>query len=178
MKCGECQKRPATLYFTQLINGNKSEIQVCELCAKEKGYMHNADDAYSLHELLTGLFNIGSSAIDLQKEKLFNQMEELECSKCHLTFHEFQRIGKFGCATCYHSFKVKLDSIFRSVHSGNTKHHGKIPKRKGNNLHAKKELENYRIELQRLIEHEEFEQAAVVRDQIRKLESAKEGDHS
>lgn len=178
MECNECKKRPATLHFTQIINGQKTEIQVCELCAKKKGYMNNSEESYSLHDLLTGLFNFSSSQIDLQNDDLFAQIEELECSKCKMTFNDFQRIGKFGCANCYDVFKVKLDSIFRRVHSGNTKHHGKIPKRKGGKLHTKKELEIYRIELQQLIEQEEFEQAAIVRDKIRKLEHKKEDGRS
>jgi|SRR5690625_4981682 len=178
MECNECKKRPATLHFTQIINGQKSEIQVCELCAKKKGYTMNNEEAYSLHDLLTGLFNFNSSTLDLQNENIFKQIEELECSKCNMSFNDFQRIGKFGCANCYNSFKAKLDSIFRRVHSGNTKHIGKIPKRKGGNLHMKKELEMFRNKLQQLIEQEEFEQAAVVRDEIKRLEQLKEGDHS
>lgn len=180
MECSECQKRPATLHFTQIINGQKTEVKVCEVCAKKKGYMNYSDDTYSLHNLLTGLFNFGtgSSNIDLQNNNLFAEVKELQCSQCNITFNDFQRIGKFGCANCYDSFKTKLDSIFRRVHSGNTKHNGKIPKRKGGTLHTKKEIELYRKKLHELIEREEFEQAAIVRDQIKKLEEKKEGDHS
>jgi len=178
MKCNECKKRPASLHFTQIINGQKTEIQVCEVCATKKGYVNHKEDAYSLHDLLTGLFNFSSSQIDLQNPSLFDEIEELKCPKCNITFHDFQRIGKFGCASCYGTFKMKLDSIFRRVHSGNTKHNGKIPKRKGAHLHTKKEIELYRKKLQQLIEQEEFEKAAIVRDQIKNLEAKKEGDHS
>ncbi|HLR72497.1 MAG TPA: UvrB/UvrC motif-containing protein [Pseudogracilibacillus sp.] len=178
MKCSECKERPATLHFTQIINGKKTEVQVCEICATKKGYMNYTEETYSLHDLLTGLFNIGSSQIELQNDNIFQQIEELQCSKCNITFNDFQRVGKFGCAHCYKSFKSKLDSIFRRVHSGNTKHQGKIPKRKGSHLHAKKEIELFRKRLQQLVEEEEFEKAAVVRDQIKKLEAKSEGDHS
>lgn len=177
MECSECQKRPATLHFTQVINGQKTEINVCEECAKKKGYMSYTDDTYTIHDLLTGLFNFGSSNIDLKNNSFFQEVKELQCSHCGITFDDFQRIGKFGCANCYNTFKTKLDAIFRKVHSGNTKHHGKIPKRKGGKLHTKKEIEFYRAKLKELIEREEFEQAAVVRDHIKKLEE-KAGDHS
>lgn len=177
MECSECQKHPATLHFTQVINGQKTEIKVCEDCAINKGYLNDSDDTYSLHDLLTGLFNIGTSNIDLQNNSIFTEVEELQCTQCNITFNDFQRIGKFGCASCYSSFKSKLDSIFRRVHIGNTKHNGKIPKRQGGNLHTKKELAFYREKLQQLIASEEFEQAAVIRDQIKKL-AGKEGGHS
>ncbi len=67
MECSECHKRPATLYFTQVINGQKTEINVCEECAKKKGYISYTDDTYTIHDLLTGLFNFGPSKIDLTK---------------------------------------------------------------------------------------------------------------
>jgi len=73
MKCMECHKRPATLHFTQVINGQKTEQHVCELCAQKKGYISNNDEAYSLHDLLTGLF--GSSQMGLQQEKMVNDKE-------------------------------------------------------------------------------------------------------
>jgi len=117
----------------------------------------------------------------MQNQHLFKQEEEVHCTKCNLAFKDFQRIGKFGCAECYNTFITKLDSIFRKVHSGNTKHSGKIPKRKGGILHQKKELEELRKELQHLIEREEFEQAAIVRDKIKRLEiieDGKDGDMS
>lgn len=116
MQCSECNKRPATLHLTQIINGKKTEIQVCELCAQKKGYMNNNEEAYSLHDLLSGLFNFGPSQLELQGDHFFNQIEDLECSKCHMSFQEFQRIGKFGCSTCYETFKSKLDSKIGRAH--------------------------------------------------------------
>jgi len=170
MQCTECNKRPATLYYTQIINGEKTEVQVCEVCAQQKGYPTGANESFSLHELLTGLFNVTSPNLDMQKDSLFEQVTEITCDNCNLSFADFQRIGKFGCAHCYSSFKPKLNSIFRRVHSGNSRHQGKIPKRKGSSLHLKKELAMYREYLQQLINEENFEEAAIIRDRIRELE--------
>lgn len=176
MQCSECNERPATLHLTQFVNGAKKEVHVCEQCAQNKGYIHPQEDAYSLHDLLSGLFNFGSSQINLQTNNFFEKENELECEQCHMTFADFQRIGKFGCASCYDTFKGRLDSIFRKVHSGNTKHQGKIPKREGALLHKQKELAEYRQTLQELIGQEEFEQAAVIRDKIKQIEKREAGD--
>lgn len=176
MQCSECNKRPATLHLSQFINGEKTEIHVCEKCAQQKGYIHPHEYSYSLHDLLSGLFSFGSSQIDLQSNGFFEQGKSLECERCHMTFSDFQRVGKFGCAKCYDTFTEKLDSIFRKVHSGNTKHHGKIPKREGALLHKQKELAEYRLHLQELIGQEEFEQAAVIRDKIKQIEKRETGD--
>ncbi|WP_347836218.1 hypothetical protein [Gracilibacillus sp. JCM 18860] len=58
MECQECQQNPATLHFAQVINGEKKEIHVCHQCAKEKGYVPPEDESYSLHNLLSGFFNL------------------------------------------------------------------------------------------------------------------------
>lgn len=169
MDCQECQERPATLHFTQLINGNKTETHICEVCAKEIGYMTYPEEGYSLQNLLAGLFNFDSTHLENHNGNSFKQLKESHCPKCDLTFSEFKRIGKFGCAECYHTFSSQLDPILRRVHSGNTKHSGKIPIRKGGSLHTKKQLEMFQSELQQLIKSEEFEEAALVRDKIREL---------
>lgn len=171
MECQECQKRPATLHFTQVLNGNKIESHVCEKCAKEKGYITYPEEGYSLHNLLAGLFSFESPSIGNHDSNSFQQVKELRCPKCHMTFSRFKRTGKFGCATCYEAFSSRLDPIFRRVHSGNIKHNGKIPKREGGNLRTKKQLAAYKKELQQLIENEAFEKAAIVRDKIKELQN-------
>ena len=39
MICQECNQRPAALHFTKIINGEKTEVHLCEKCAQEKGEM-------------------------------------------------------------------------------------------------------------------------------------------
>ncbi|WP_077324072.1 UvrB/UvrC motif-containing protein [Virgibacillus siamensis] len=178
MECQECHNRSATLHFTQVINGSKTEVHVCEKCAQEKGYMTYPDDGYSLHDLLTGLFNFDASSMESPQKTSYQQTKELQCPQCKMTFSEFKRVGKFGCAECYHTFSNRLDPILRRVHSGNTQHSGKIPNRKGGALQTKKQIESLKNELQGLIKEEAFEEAAKVRDQIKELENHKRGDNS
>lgn len=181
MQCQECHERPASLHFSQTINGEKRKIHVCEKCAKDKGYVtYPGEDMYTLHHLLAGLFNFEPETMkpSTPHENL-SLKKGLECPNCSMSFSQFKKIGKFGCATCYQTFSSHLDPIFRRVHSGNTKHNGKIPKRKGSHLHVQKQIESYKEELQQLIEKEEFEEAAVVRDKIRGLQTNDEaGDDS
>ncbi|MRG87986.1 UvrB/UvrC motif-containing protein [Salinibacillus xinjiangensis] len=171
MECQECKKRPATVHFTQVVNGDKKEMHLCEYCAQEMGYMDYHDHNFSFHHLLSGLFNFDSGAsLSGNQKEAFHNASVTKCEKCGMTYQEFTRVGKFGCENCYKTFDQHLNPIFRRVHSGNTKHDGKIPKRVGGNLHLKRNLQQYRLQLQNLIEKEEFEEAAKMRDQIRELE--------
>ena len=59
MECQECGKRPATLQFTQYVNGEKMEVRLCEVCSQEKRekFMMNNTSSFSIHQLLSGLLN-------------------------------------------------------------------------------------------------------------------------
>lgn len=169
MECQECHMRPATLHFTKIINGQKAEIHICEHCAKQKGDFHPASNSFSIHNLLSGL--LGFDELVEQTADTPFQTNELKCPECEMTYSQFVKRGKFGCAHCYDTFQAKLDPIFRRVHGGNTIHKGKIPKRIGGDIRTRREVDQLKQELQRHIEKEEFEQAAKVRDRIRALES-------
>lgn len=171
MKCQDCNKNPASIHFTQIINGEKREVMVCEHCANLKGYQLYADEGHSLHDVLMGLFNfdLGQLSKRQKQRESVNRLEQNVCRHCETTFAQFQQTGKFGCEKCYRTFSAKLDSIFRRVHSGNVQHKGKIPVRKGMQYQVKRDVERLRAELAELVEREQFEQAAVLRDRIKDI---------
>lgn len=170
MKCQACHSQPATLHFTQIIHGNKTEVSVCEECAHEEGYMtYPVEESHSLHDLLAGLFSVDSAQIGNHSDHMFKQPQISECPTCKLTFSEFKQLGKFGCAACYETFSPRLHAIIRRVQSGNMKHYGKIPKRQGGHLHIKRKVKLLQLQLRQMIESESFEEAAIVRDQIKAL---------
>lgn len=163
MVCEDCKKRPATVKVTQVINGQKSEYHLCEQCARERGsFSFGFDNKFSIHNLLAGI-------LDLDQPGVGAYAPEVKCPACGLTFSEFSKIGRFGCARCYEAFGDKLPPLFRRIH-GNIEHVGKVPHRRGGDLQIKKELQNYRQELAQAVAREEYERAATLRDKIRELE--------
>lgn len=173
--CQECNQRPATLHFTKIINGEKTEVHVCDKCTQEKGevFMSSVGHGFSINNLLAGLLNI-DPGFHQSKQSAFPQAEEVRCEHCNLSFKEFVHVGKFGCANCYETFKERLNPILKRVHSGNTAHNGKIPERIGGTIHVRKQISELKQELKVLIIKEEFEKAANIRDQIRSLEKGSE----
>ncbi|SES19595.1 Protein-arginine kinase activator protein McsA [Gracilibacillus ureilyticus] len=171
MECQECKQNPATLHFAQVINGEKREIHVCHQCAKEKGYVAHDDESYSLHNLLSGLFNFDTEKLHHSTPNKTAE-RQMECKKCGMTYQEFAQVGKFGCASCYQTFSAHLNPIFRRVHSGNTTHDGKVPKRVGKDISARRKVKELKWKLQQLIAEEEFEEAAKIRDQIKEMEKS------
>lgn len=171
MVCQQCGIRPATLHFTKVINGEKSERHLCEQCAKESGemFMIPGSTGFSINNLLAGLLNMDSS-LQESSTHAFSHSEVLQCPNCKLTYRQFAKFGRFGCAQCYATFEQSLTPFLKRLHGGNHVHIGKIPKRIGSNLHLKKELEKQKLKLKEYIAQEEFEQAAILRDEIRELE--------
>lgn len=166
MFCQECGKRPATLHFTKIVNGEKTEFHICESCAREKGEgIPGTPNSFSIHSLLSGLLDFNSPGASAPQAP----PQTVRCEECGLTYAQFSKIGRFGCSSCYNAFAERLDPLLKRVHSS-TMHSGKIPKRSGGQIQCKREIEQLRKDMQTYIEQEEFENAAELRDRIRELE--------
>lgn len=163
MQCQECGKRQATLHFTKIINGEKTELHICESCARERGELiPGTASGFSIHNLLSGLLDFDAAANGAKPP-------QLRCENCGMTYSQFSKLGKFGCSQCYKHFADRLEPLLKRVH-GNTVHVGKIPKRAGGRVKTKREIDRLKKEMQGKIEREDFETAARLRDQIRELE--------
>lgn len=166
MLCQECGKKQATLHFTKILNGEKTEFHICESCAREKGELiPGTPNGFSIHNLLSGLLDFEPSSHNPTAAKA----PPNRCEQCGLTYTQFSKVGRFGCSSCYKYFDDKLDPLFKRVH-GSTFHTGKVPKRSGGLIKYKREIENLKKELLLRIDKEEFEEAAQLRDVIRDLE--------
>lgn len=162
MLCERCQQKPANVHVTQIINNQKTELHLCEECAREFEKQWHWD--FSLPKFFAGLLNYEPST------GIGGERETGQCRECGLTFAQFQQTGLLGCPDCYRYFGRRLDPLLRRLH-GSNHHRGKVPRRAGGNLRLQREIESLRRELQELVAREEFERAAQVRDRIRELES-------
>lgn len=170
MLCERCQKRQATVHYTQIINGSKTELNLCEECAREIGqidfgsfnfpignFMSPFETDMSFESLLSGLTN--------------NIPEEspLSCDVCKTSYEDFRRTGRLGCMHCYEVFRDRLDPLIRKIH-GNNVHKGKVPKKAGGNMRLEREIEQLKAKLNDLVKAENYEEAAKVRDEIKEIE--------
>ncbi|WP_128896466.1 UvrB/UvrC motif-containing protein [Longirhabdus pacifica] len=170
MLCQECNERSATLHFTKIINGEKTEIHICEKCAKEKGdLIPGSSNSFSIHNLLSGLLEFNQAGTSYE-----NSQKQLRCENCGLTYHQFRKVGRFGCSQCYTYFSDHLDPLFRRVH-GTTTHVGKVPSRSAGKIKYARKIDVLKKKMQSNIENEQFEEAAQIRDQIKEIEQKLSG---
>lgn len=189
MLCQNCGENEANVRYTQIINGVKKEMVLCEECANELG-VGNMDFSMPI--------NFSSFLGDFfedEKEFLpsFMAPEKLICDKCGMTYEDFINTGKFGCDNCYEIFSNKISPVLKNIHGGN-RHVGRgitnhlnetrgiteqiknktsktneveevSPKSAQNN-----KLEELKTNLKMAIQEERYEDAAKLRDEIKKLE--------
>lgn len=169
MVCQECKKRQASVHFTKIVNGEKMELKLCEVCAKERGDLDlGHGEHFSFHKLLAGLLDIDELQVMGEQE-----MEKATCNNCGLSEHSFVNSGRLGCSECYNTFGFKLDPLLKRIQGGSS-HVGKVPVRAGGKIRIKREMQNLRDKLNMCIAKEDFEQAAIIRDQIKELEKKAE----
>ncbi|HOB10832.1 MAG TPA: UvrB/UvrC motif-containing protein [Acetomicrobium sp.] len=174
MLCERCQDREAEVHIKQMINGEVREYHLCRECAEAMSleidvFPHLSFDL-SWENLLGSLFEPLAS-----KSARRTTQTEVRCQDCGLDFTTFQKSGKFGCPTCYKTFREYIKPLLRKIH-GSDRHRGDRPDVSAFRGEAvKSELERLQGELKEAVEREEYERAAKIRDRIRELTSKGDG---
>lgn len=194
MLCQNCGENEANVKYTQIINGVKRQMSLCDECAKELGIENiNFNMPISFSSFLGDMFEMYEDAIPTLAKS-----EVLTCNKCNMSYNEFLSIGKFGCDNCYEVFKTRLDCVLKNIHGAN-RHVGRIgrfiEKNKTNQSESvqkssiekiktsnikeqsedkkldkeKQKLEILEERLKQEIKEEKYEDAAKTRDEIKNV---------
>ena len=167
MLCEKCHKEQASIHLTEIIKDVKSEVHLCENCARNIGLNSKISNfSISVPEML--------SFLDVSEVDETNDL--VKCKTCGLSFMDYNKDGKLGCPDCYKYLQDSLDTVIISYH-GEKKHIGKFPentviKTKQIAVKAEKKvnssLNDLELELNNAVLDERFEDAAMLRDEIKK----------
>jgi len=159
MKCQKCTKA-ATLHITEVLGEEQfEELHLCEECAHK--YLYETQQK-----------NPGSKTAAFQAEEGEGPPgSSRECPLCGIKFVEFRNSGRLGCPHDYQEFRDELTPLLENIH-GETKHCGKTPRRQPQNKQTQSELVQLRKQLTQAVNREAYEEAARLRDRIRKLEES------
>lgn len=199
MLCENCGKSEANIKYTQIINNEKKEMMLCEHCVEKLGIDQQVNFNFNmpidLQSFLGEFLN--------EDETMFSNFakpKEQICNICGMTYSDFVNIGKLGCAGCYDAFSERLNYVIKNLH-GLSKHTGrkKILNKQDQKDHilnkvskldqqkeklisqASNKEENTKINgvgelkynLKLAIKEERYEDAAKIRDEIKKIEQQK-----
>src|ERR1700748_3343880 len=117
MICDVCKTNTATVYLTQIVDGNMKKINLCEGWSKDKGV--SDPTGFALADLLLGLG---------ETQQVEQAAPTEHCPVCGFTQADFKKTGRLGCSECYVTFAEGLASLIKAMHKG-TEHVGKLPER-------------------------------------------------
>jgi len=158
--CDRCES-PATVHLTEIQNGEKTESHLCEECARA---LHVPQPSKELQKLLES-FSPGAG------KRAGPRNPSATCPDCGMSYAEFRQTGRFGCAKDYEVFGAELVKLLEKIHRSST-YTGKSPS--GDSVEAGELIDAMSRARRRLydaIEAEDYEQAARLRDEIRRMQS-------
>lgn len=156
MLCDICKKNVAKVHLTQIVDGKTKKVDLCEACSKAKG----VDDptGFSLADLLLGL----GAAQEMEQAA---SRTGLKCPSCGFSQADFKKTGRLGCPECYAAFAEGLETLLKTMHKG-TQHSGKIPQSQVLSRDYEDRLQQLQDKLDKAVAKEDYEAAAVLRDQM------------
>ena len=190
MLCSNCGKNEANVHYTHVINGEKTEYNLCDECAKKLGIDEmDFSMPISFSNFISDFFDEDSLLPGFSGNMI------TKCPKCGLTYEDFAKKGKFGCGECYNTFSSRIESVLKNLH-GSAKHRGRAPQRlaekttklfendndKQDSVQVKHEplvdktmeqIDKLNSDIKLAIKEERYEDAAKIRDEIKKLEEKK-----
>ncbi|HUS74160.1 MAG TPA: UvrB/UvrC motif-containing protein [Sedimentisphaerales bacterium] len=165
MQCQICNKNDATIHLTEIAEGVRAEMHVCEHCAQEQGIAVKSQ--IPLNELLSSLL-----AVQPTDEELFGPSEKgAACPHCGFTLAQFRKEAVLGCPYDYEVFEKPLLNLIKKAHNGKTNHCGKVPSKTSTGTKEQIKLIALRQQLEAAVRSEDYERAAKLRDKINKCEN-------
>lgn len=165
MKCDYCDTK-ATVFLTQLADGQIKKVCLCDQCAKERGVTDPT--GFSLADMFLGKFEKATTGTTYRgKERSVGGAKV--CPECGFTIDDLRKVRRFGCGKCYTVFAEEVAPMLRGMHKGMS-HIGKVPEGLMESHTRHQRLEELRKNLEQAIASESYEIAAGLRDEIRTLD--------
>lgn len=168
--CTACQKAIATIVVMDLTEGSVSGSQhVCATCAEQLGLTPPKQQKFSsemLEDLLGGLK-------DPPPPEAKRPPSQESCPGCGMSPSDFRQKGRLGCPRCYEAFRHELMPLLQRIHEAQS-HSGRLPcvlpAADEAADDAGQDLSDLRQRLEDAVRGELYEEAAQLRDQLRRAE--------
>lgn len=159
MQCDFCDNK-ATVFLTQLVEGEMKKLCMCESCAEQKGVTDPT--GFSLADVL-----LGGGTVEEATAEMVPAVQDggLACPDCGFTYTKFQQVGRLGCSECYDVFRSEIMRRLKDMHKGTT-HVGRVPEGLLEAHQRQQRLEKLRERMEQAIASENYEEAAGLRDEI------------
>lgn len=155
MKCQNCGKNQVNVRYMQVINGKKTELNLCEDCANEMNLGMNFK--FGFENEIESFFD------NFMEPELLSMPSFMGENSLMRSLRRLNSMPAFDDG--YNDFPNDLDETLSKIQKKSA-----LSFKKKNEKKQVFELDTLKNELQECIKKEEYEKAAVLRDKIKKLE--------
>ncbi|MBP5509689.1 MAG: UvrB/UvrC motif-containing protein [Kiritimatiellae bacterium] len=183
MKCEICHTADAETVFIREESGKQRELYVCRKCAahaqastssrrpRSGNGAKDAENAVSaLRPVLDELFGAAFEILDYAVKDRHRPSVDPSCPACGLTRNEWRKNTTLGCPACYKAFASELLPLIRDEQNAD-RHVGKVPP-KYRETAKRDELQRA---LRAAVDAQDYERAALLREELEKLELKSKG---
>ncbi|MBN2073637.1 MAG: UvrB/UvrC motif-containing protein [Actinobacteria bacterium] len=174
MKCDFCKRNDATIHLIRVQNDKIEKVNICEECARDFSFFSEKDFYRDLTSILFKIFSVEAreQGMNVSRKKVFKNLKfssNSACPFCGVDLKNVKKMGMLGCPHCYQEFKEVLLPVIKKLHD-RIEYRGKVPSTTSYRLKLEKSLRDLRSQLKKEIIVENFEKAAIIRDEIKQLE--------
>ena len=173
MNCEKCKNKKATVFYADDGGGQHA---LCAPCAQSLGKLarHSAPvqedvvtPGFTPSSCLFSLCDDGNDILPLPCVSSPDSRGDAKCPFCASTLDTIIRTGRAGCPDCYTVFG---ESLFCSALNTESAAGARMPRRKRASLERRRNIATLKHRMRIAVEAEDFELAATLRDEIKKLE--------
>ncbi len=187
MLCERCNRAEADVLYRETVKGRTHVRHLCRVCADTVASAEELEDvSAALSPFSSPLLSPSpppplpipatalrsASGVIAETDSSPAGMEEdvASCPLCGTTARELEASGMAGCARCYRTFRNLLGKSLRTYH-GSQSHQGRISAAWRAKQAHRERLTTLREALKEAVVAECFEEATVLRDEIRRMEA-------
>lgn len=152
MLCERCGQNPATVHLTNISGGTVSEHHLCEKCAGDEKFISELKN-FDIFEMLS------------QKKQQEQSDSKVLCPVCGTYLSEFKKTAIAGCSNCYKIFAPVIKTMLIQIHGADEHIKDNLTEMPS----PQSAVQALKAKLKKAVEAEEYEKAAILRDEIKKL---------
>ena len=170
MLCEKCKIKKAVVFYTEL---DRTRHSLCNVCATEIksgvcNYIGIADSEEKKYSPISYLYELAHS-----ENLMYYCKEDLDspsvCDECKISIGDVLRRGYLNCPECYTAF----DGCQQTNCYGDAEYQtssAQMPRRYSQKLLREQRINMLRTNLRSAVDSENFELAAQIRDEIKRME--------
>ena len=167
MLCDKCKVNKACYHSTLIVNGESKSTHLCEQCAVKEGvfnkrYNYVFDEFRSLTNFLG-----------------FEDFDDKICPNCNWSLSKFKNSGMLGCSKCYDIFEDEVEDIVKRIQPYCENKLDNVEfniEKKKKSITKQEKLEKLKLDLQKAIKEERYEDAGVINKEVKKLTKELQGE--